>query len=314
MRQVHLDSSLDLPGCVVAVGSFDGVHVGHATVLATAVRQAEQLGLPSVVVTFDPHPRTVISPDRAPGVLTSLSEKAWRMAGHGIDVLAVVAFTTEVRNLTPDAFVERFLVGMLDVRLMVLGYDHGIGRDRSGGLDSIRSLGDRFGFGVIQVPPTTVGGAPVSSTRIRACIEEGELEEARLLLGGGYPVGGRVVAGDGRGRELGFPTANVLADDAAKLMPPDGVYAAWAHIPEPCSTVLNLGSRPTFNGRARGLEAHLIGQDVDLYNRDIVVEFEHRIREERRFESAEALIAQIRQDCETAQAFLSKQEPTLLRR
>jgi riboflavin kinase / FMN adenylyltransferase len=314
MRQIALDSPGRMSDSVVAVGTFDGVHEGHVAVLNRVRERAIARSVPSVAITFDPHPLCVIAPERAPHVLTSLAEKAWRVSRLDVDVLGVVHFTPEVRELDPATFVERYLVDMLGVQEIVVGYDHGFGKDRSGDLDTIQRLGTRFGFDVVREPPTIQEGGPVSSTRIRSCVTAGDFEGARRLLGGGYPVSGCVVSGDGRGRQLGFPTANVVSDEPGKLMPPEGVYAAWAFVPQRHLAVVNLGNRPTFDGQSVSLEAHLIDFDGDLYDRTVIIEFERRIRGERRFEGPQALVDQIQRDCSDARTFLSKQESTLLRR
>ena len=314
MRQIALDSPGKLSDSVVAVGTFDGVHEGHVAVLNRVRVRAMARSVPSVAITFDPHPLCVIAPERAPHVLTSLAEKVWRVSRLGMDVLGVIQFTAEVRELGPATFVERYLVDMLGVREIVVGYDHGFGKDRSGNLDTVQRLGAQFSFDVVREPPTIQEGGPVSSTRIRSCVTAGDFEGARRLLGGGYPVSGRVVSGDGRGRHLGFPTANVLSEEPGKLMPPEGVYAAWAFVPQRHLAVVNLGNRPTFNGQSVSLEAHLIDFDGDLYDRTVIIEFEQRIRGERRFEGPQALMDQIQRDCSDARTILSKQESTLLRR
>ncbi len=316
MRTVTLDMSLELPTPVVTVGQCDGVHLGHASVLEAVRTEAEARTGTGVVVTFDPHPRTVIDPAQPPAVLTSLEEKVRRIEPLGIDLLAVVAFTPALRDLSPEAFVREYLVRRLRARVVVLGYDHGFGKDRSGGLDTMQALGEACGFEVRSIPPVLVDGDPVSSTRIRRFVAEGDLEGAGRLLGSGYPVVGRVVRGDGRGRQLGFPTANLLTDDPGKLLPPDGVYAAWVY-PAPGERyggVLNLGYRPTFNGRTRTLEAHILDFEGDLYNQTLGLELVQRIRGEQRFENPAALVAQIHRDRETARDALSQVDVTLLRR
>jgi len=314
MRTLTLDARMDLPNVVVTVGTFDGVHLGHRAVLDTVKLQARSRAGTAVVVTFDPHPRAVIHPDRAPGVLTCLPEKAWRIAPAGIDILAVVRFTESVRALSPNAFVEKYLVHLLGAQAVVVGYDHGFGRNRSGGLDEVQALGKVYGFDVLSVDPMRSGGQPVSSTRIRQAVEAGNLAEAIPLLGGGYPISGRVVRGDGRGRDLGFPTANLHLQETGKLLPPNGVYAAWAHLSKAYKAVLNLGVCPTFTGKSRTLEAHIPGFSGNLYGEVVTLELMHRIREERRFQTSDALVAQIRRDKETAECVLSQTDVTLLRR
>ena len=316
MRIITLETPLDLPAPVVTVGQCDGVHLGHVAVLEAVCAEAASRKGTGVVVTFDPHPRTVIDPTQAPGILTSLEEKVRRVAPLGIDLLVVVAFTQALRKLSPEAFVEDYLVRRLRAQVVVVGYDHGFGKGRRGGLETMQALGRDFGFGVRSVAPVLIDGKPVSSTRIRRLVVEGNLEAACRLLGGGYPVAGRVAHGDGRGRTLGVPTANLAIEEPGKLMPPDGVYAAWAYLPsgDRCDAVLNLGYRPTFNGRSRALEAHILDFEGDLYGQRLTLELVHRIRGEQRFETPAALIAQIKNDLEAARDVLSHVDTTLLRR
>jgi riboflavin kinase/FMN adenylyltransferase len=285
-------------------------------VVGAVLREAEARSGTSVVVTFDPHPQTVIAPERPPQILTTLQEKAMRVEALGVDVLAVVPFTTELRSLSPEAFVREYLVGRLGMAAAVVGYDHGFGRDRSGGLETVERLGREYGFAVHSMPPIIVEDEPVSSTRIRRALLDGDLGRATRLLGSGYPIAGRVVEGDGRGRELGFPTANLEVEESGKLLPPDGVYAGWVRRSEASSTaaVVNLGCRPTFNGRHRSIEAHLLDFSGELYGEALVVELVERIRDERKFESPAALMDQIQSDCQTASDVLSDEEKTLVRR
>ncbi len=316
MRTLTLDEPVELPAPVVTVGQCDGVHVGHRSVVDAVLREAKDRAGTSVVVTFEPHPQTVIAPEHPPQILTTLQEKEMRVDLLGVDVLAVVEFTDALRSLSPEAFVREYLVRRLGMAAAVVGYDHGFGRDRSGGLETVERLGREHGFAVHSMPPIIVEGEPVSSTRIRRALLDGDLRQAERMLGSGYPVSGRVVEGDGRGRELGFPTANLAIDDPGKLLPPDGVYAGWAHRAkaERLAAVVNLGCRPTFNGRHRSMEAHLLEFSGDLYGESLVVELVDRIREERRFESPTALISQIQSDCQTASDVLSNEDRTLLRR
>jgi riboflavin kinase/FMN adenylyltransferase len=314
MQTVTLQERLELERPVLTVGTFDGVHLGHRGVLRKVQQEAAARNGTSVVVTFDPHPRKVIEPDAATGVLTSLAEKQWRIDKAEMDLLAVVPFTHELRNLTPEAFAERYLVEYLDAGAVVLGYDHGFGKGRSGDLEKMQLLGKRFGYDVYSVPPVLVEGEPISSTRIRKLLVDGNLEKAGRLLGGGYTVIGQVEKGDGRGTQIGFPTANVSVEETEKILPADGVYAAWVYTPERHPGILNLGFRPTFNGKSRTLEVHILDFSGDLYNREITLEMVHRIRGERKFEGPKELISQIGADIHSARKALSQTEGTLTRR
>ena len=307
MQTRTLEQTLQLENPVVTVGTFDGVHLGHRAVIEAVVATARERAGSAVAVTFDPHPRAVIHPDDPPVVLTSMEEKRRRLEDAGIDMLAVIPFTRQVQMLKPEAFVSTYLVKYLDAKVVVLGYDHGFGKGRSGDPDTMRAFGHRFGFDVSIVPPTMAGEGPVSSSRLRDVIRKGRIDEAREMLGGGYPVSGRVVHGDGRGRELGYPTANIVPDDAMKLLPPNGVYAAKAFLPEPYAAVVNLGIRPTFNGKSRLFEAHLLDFSGDLYGRRISLELVDRLRDERRFPNSEALITQIHKDGQRARDILGQE-------
>ena len=306
MHTVTLESPVALAHPVVTVGTFDGLHVGHVAVIKTAIRTARARGGTSVVVTFDPHPRQFIDGADAPGVLTSLAEKRHRLSGLGVDVLAVVAFDDAIRQLSPEAFVKRFLVDKLGARAVIIGYDHGFGKDRRGGVETMKRLGDRFGFSVFSPPAAYIAEKPVSSTRIRNALFDGDMDAVVQLMGHPYPLWGRVVAGEKRGRALGFPTANLGFDAPGKLLPPPGVYAGVAHLDRPHIAVVHYGKRPTFGGHEARCEVHLLDFSRDLYGTVLPLDIHHRIRGEREFDSKEALIDQIDADIRTAECLLSR--------
>jgi riboflavin kinase/FMN adenylyltransferase len=281
---------------VVTVGSFDGLHIGHRAVVDRVKEIAGLRDGTSIVVTFDPHPRQVIVPDSAPKLLTSLAEKSAVLGRAGVDLLAVVPFTKDLRKLGAEAFVDRYLVDFLSAETVVVGYDHGFGRDRAGNLDTIQGIAKKRGFDVVAVPPTLLDGEPASSTRVRAHIEAGELDEAVRILGSGYPILGSVEEGDRRGRTIGFPTAN-LALPSSKLLPPDGVYAGWVQEEARAyMAVANLGTRPTFNGTDRKFEVHLLDYEGDLYGRDVEIAINTRLRAEQKFDGLEVMKSQINKD------------------
>ena len=296
MKLIRLDSEQRLEGVVATVGTFDGLHVGHRAVVGTVQSEAGAEGT-SVVVTFDPHPRSVISPDSAPRLLTTLDERADVFARMGVDALAVVEFTQDLRALSPEQFVDKYLLGFLKVDMLVVGYDHGFGRDRAGDIETIRALGEARGFSVSSVEPTLIDGDPVSSTRVRRHIELGEMEAAGRLLGAGYPVSGEVVRGDERGRAIGFPTANLEVGET-KLLPPNGVYAGEARMEDGSVGigVCNLGTKPTFGRNDRTLEVHILDFNREIYGERLTVELSFRLRPEREFETVEDLKTQINQD------------------
>jgi riboflavin kinase/FMN adenylyltransferase len=309
MRIVTPTDAVDFVNPVVTVGTFDGVHVGHAAVIKSVLSQAHvQQGTP-VVLTFDPHPRQFIDGSNAPALLTSFDEKCARFEALGVAVLAVVAFNETLRQLSPDTFVRRYLYDWLHASHVVVGYDHGFGKDRQGGFETMSDLGEQLGFGVTSVAPSVVGGRPISSTRIRQALEASDFSDAVNLLGGQFPVWGIVENGEGRGRSLVFPTANVSFNKTEKLTPPCGVYAAWVHLETQRPAVVNFGMRPTFDGQKRTFEVHILDFSGDLYEQELKVELVHYIREERKFKDKETLVSQINKDIMTAKKLLSQRNP-----
>lgn len=293
------------PGTVVTVGTFDGVHRGHWTVLEEIRRRASVAKLRSVLVTFDPHPLAVVRPEAAPALLTTPIEKREILAESGLDAAVFQSFTPALSRYSPRRFVEEILVARLGVRQLVIGYDHGFGRGRAGGADTLRTLGAEFGFTVDVVAPVALGNRTVSSTGIRAAVAIGDLSAANEALGRPYPLVARVERGDGRGRGLGFPTANLGAIPAAKQLPPPGVYAVWANVPGGVFPgALHLGPRPTFAGATPSVELHLLDFDGDLYGTRLRVDFVGRLREVRSFETADALVDQMRVDVAEARHLL----------
>lgn len=306
MRIITPTEAIDFKKPVVTVGTFDGVHVGHAAVIASVLSHAKEIQGTSVVITFDPHPRKFIDGAHAPGLLTTLSEKCARFEALGLDVLVVVPFDESLRQLSPDAFVQRYLADWLHANHVIVGYDHGFGKDRQGGYDTMCTLGNRFGFQVTSVEPSVVGNGPISSTRIREALLSGRFDEAVSLLGGGFPVWGVVEKGDGRGTGLGFPTANVTVNPSEKLLPPLGVYAALVRLDQVFQAVVNVGHRPTFNGQHWTFEVHLLNFSGNLYGQMLQVELVHHMRDEYKFESKEALVGQINTDIKIAKHWFSQ--------
>lgn len=314
MRTLTLEEPVAFASPVVTVGTFDGIHIGHVSVIENTIERARACGGTSVVVTFDPHPRQFIDQKNAPGVLTSFEEKQKRLKDLGLDVLAVVRFDNTLRQMTPEAFVATFLVDKLKAKTVIVGYDHGFGKDRQGGFATMKNLGNHHGFSVFSPPAAHLGNQPVSSTRIRKALAEGDLEEVVQLMGQPYPVWGRVVPGDGRGKGLGFPTANLSFETPGKTLPPPGVYAGRVQLDKMYFAVINYGKRPTFGGQEECFEVHLLDFSQDLYGQVLELEICHRIRGECEFESKEALVKQIQLDIQTAKQVFSQSDTTLLRR
>jgi riboflavin kinase/FMN adenylyltransferase len=285
-------------GAIITVGTFDGVHRGHRDVIERLVARSHILKIPSVLVTFEPHPLEIVNPAAAPLLLTTDYEKLEVLAETGLDYVAVLPFTAELASYAAEDFVELILRRRFRLRELLIGYDHGFGRQRAGNVDVLRTLGERDGFRVEVVDPiATSDGHSVSSTSIRRAIAGGDLERASAGLGRLYSVSGRVVAGDQRGRTIGFPTLNLGPPPPRKLLPPEGVYAVRVQTPGgPVGGMMNLGPRPTFGDAATSLEAHLFDTSGDFYGANVRIDFVMRLRETRKFASAEQLAKQLRHD------------------
>jgi len=295
---------------VVTVGTFDGVHRGHWAVLQEIRRRAKAAGRRSVLVTFDPHPLRIVRPQHAPLLLTTPVEKKEILAESGLDYAVFISFTERLSRYEPRRFVEEILVQRLGVEELVIGYDHGFGRDRSGDAQTLRDIGAELGFAVDVVAPIETDGEPVSSSRIRRAVSQGRMEEARACLGRPYSVRGVVVRGDGRGRHLGFPTANLQVDQADKLIPAPGIYAVRGVLRSGTHAgALHLGPRPTFQGSPPTVELHLLDFDGDLYGAKVRVDFVARLRDVRPFDSAASLVEQMREDVEKAREILADEPP-----
>lgn len=294
----------EVEGTVVTVGTFDGVHRGHRAVLREIEERARSRELRSVLVTFDRHPLTVVRPEEAPPLLTTPDEKKEILAQSGLDYVAFLPFTRSLSLYEPEEFVERVLVDRFRVRELVVGYDHGFGRSRSGDAATLRTMGRALGFQVDVVPEVTAEGDSVSSTQIRRALEDGDVEEAARGLGRPYSIQGPVVHGQGRGKDLGFPTANLQPPEGGKLLPAAGIYAVRASLhSEIREGLLHLGPRPTFAGSPPSLELYLLDFDRDIYGERVRVDFLTRLREILPFGSAAELVAQMREDREDARAF-----------
>ncbi|MCE9601735.1 MAG: bifunctional riboflavin kinase/FAD synthetase [Gemmatimonadetes bacterium] len=306
------DAAFGLPphvrATVCTVGTFDGVHRGHRLVLEQLAVCARGRGLPAVLVTFEPHPLEVVNPAAAPPLLTIGIEKQEVLAESPLDYVVVLPFTPALATYGASDFVDLVLREKLGLQHLLIGYDHGFGRGRSGDASVLQALGASRGFGVDVVPPVHGhDGRPISSTTIRRAVAGGDLARAADGLGRAYSASGKVEVGAGRGRALGFRTINIALPPARKLLPPEGVYAVRVQTPRGAfGGMMNLGPRPTFNESESRLEAHLFDVDGDFYGQHVRLDFVARLRETRRFDSPSALSAQLAVDERDARAALAK--------
>ncbi len=320
-------------GSVVTIGNFDGVHRGHQRVLTELVSLARARNARSVAITFDPHPIAVLFPERAPKQIDGLTTRLERMERTGLDAVMVMTFTRELAMWSPRRFVEEVLVGALDARAVVVGRDTRFGHRNSGDIDTLRELGAELGFEVFAVEDV---GIPAeddpqrrwSSTGVRSMLAEGDVRSAATVLGHLHRLRGIVVHGDHRGRELGYPTAN-LAQDAEGMIPADGVYAGWLTVlaqdglsqdglPQDglsqhgtrLPAAISVGTNPTFDGSARRVEAYVLDRDdLELYGVMVAVDFLERLRATERFEDVETLVAQMHRDVEATRDVLAAARP-----
>ncbi len=285
-------------GFVVTQGTFDGVHLGHQHVLRQVVNIAKKHNKPSLLITFHPHPRLVINPnDESIKMLSSIQEKAKNILEMGIDYVLVLSFTHEISQYSPEKFVQEILVSKLNVKCMVVGYDHRFGKNRSGGFTELQEFSNKYHFEVEEIPASEIDEIAVSSTRIRKAISGGNLKEANELLGKPYSITGVIVEGQKLGRQLGYPTANFKIDEPHKLIPPNGVYAGYIFIDQKqYKIMMNIGVRPTVDGTIKTIEAHILDFNKDLYGQEHTIFLVQFLREEIRFNGLEALKIQLQQD------------------
>jgi riboflavin kinase/FMN adenylyltransferase len=316
MIEYAIDPSLpkglppDPGGTVITVGTFDGVHRGHWAVLQEIRLRAKETGRRSVLVTFHPHPLKIVRPDEAPPLLTTPAEKKEILAETGLDYAVFLSFNHILAEYSPRRFVEEILMDRLGVQELVIGYDHGCGKGRSGDALTLRDIGRDLKFSGDVVSPIRAGEKPVSSSRIRRALRRGDVESARGGLGRPYCIRGMVVRGEGRGRSLGFPTANLWVPGNGKLIPPPGVYAVRAGLKGGLfGGAIHIGPRPTFRGSPPTIELHLMDFDGDLYGEQIRVEFIRYLRDVRPFASASALVDQLKADVDAARAALATEGP-----
>ena len=298
------------PGTILTIGNFDGVHVGHQSLIHTVRSKAIDLGLTSVVVTFDPHPLQVIKGE-VPPFITPTPQKLRLLSSQGLDFVLCLEFTKEISQLSAESFVRDYLVEGLRVRHLIIGHDYTFGKGRRGNFELLQKMGREHGFCVKRMEAVSAGNEVVSSTRIRSLIQAGQVWDARPLLGRFYQVAGSVIKGHQRGGPLlGIPTANLELTD--KLFPKPGVYAVWGeHGQSTYPGVANVGYSPTFNQEALSVEVHLFNFQRNIYGQTLKVHFVKRLRDEKKFSGIEELMSQIKEDIGLAKEILSQEEASV---
>ena len=289
--------------CVATIGFFDGVHRGHQFVIGQLTQLARQEGLESTVITFDKHPREVVNDGYVPELLNSLDEKMIRLSLTEADNCVILPFDEQMAALSARDFMASFLKKKLNVRKLLIGYDNRFGHDRTESFVDYVRYGHELGMEVIQSEPLLLNGTGVSSSAVRRLVSQGDVEGAEALLGYPYTLVGTVVEGFQKGRQLGFPTANLQLTCAHKLLPAPGVYVVKVrveHTMEMKRGIMNIGTRPTFDGHSLALEVHILNYEADLYGERLIVSFVKRLREERKFEDIGQLVRQMREDAKEA--------------
>lgn len=291
-------------GCVATIGNFDGVHLGHQAVLSQLAMKGDVLGLPAIVITFEPQPNEFFAPEKAPARLSRFREKVEALRSYSIEQLCVLRFDKKLAQMSAETFIDELLVRGLNVRYLVVGDDFRFGQNRLGDFALLQQAGQQHGFQVVNMHTFAIEQDRVSSTRIREALAAGDLMLTQTLLGHPYKMSGRVAHGHKRGRTLGFPTANIHLHRCK--VPLTGVYAVqlFGIDGEPYQGVANVGIRPTIGGQDRALlEVHLFDFEGDIYGQYVQVYFLHKLRDEQRFENLEALKNQITKDCQQAKQF-----------
>lgn len=300
---------MDRDGAVATIGFFDGVHRGHRFLIEQVKEVARRNKLKSMVITFDKHPRQVLNSEYMPQMLTTLEEKVEKIKGTGVDICEVLAFDKDMAALSAYDFMKSVLKEKLNVIFLVIGYDNRFGHNRSEGFEDYERYGKEIGIEVIRAKAFVLNGVNVSSSVTRSFLTEGEVEMAEMCLGYKYSLSGNVIDGVKEGRKMGYPTANIDISGICKLIPANGVYAVkayWNGAGKEYMAMMNIGNRPTFNGKTTTLEVNIIDYSGDLYGRTLTVAFVKRLRTEKRFPSEKALMAQLEKDREATKEYFLK--------
>ncbi|XCF05893.1 bifunctional riboflavin kinase/FAD synthetase [Tamlana crocina] len=301
-------NALGKEGAVVTIGTFDGVHIGHQKIIKRLIKTGEEFGLKSVILTFFPHPRMVLQKDSNIKLINTIEERHRILNDLGLDYLLIKEFTQEFSRLSAEDFVKQILVDKLHARRVIIGYDHRFGRNRNADINDLKQFGETYGFEVEEISAQDIDDVSVSSTKIRTALQEGDIAKANAYLGYPFMLTGVVAKGKGLGRQLNFPTANIQIPEDYKLIPKQGAYIVSSKINnKTVFGMMNIGTNPTVNGSQQTIEVHFFDFDADIYGETIQVDLLQRIRDEQRFESVEALKAQLSLDKQTALHFISNQ-------
>ena len=294
---------------VATIGFFDGVHVGHRFLIDELKQIGKKIGLPTAVITFSNHPRSVLQSDYQPKLLNVAEEKLKQLETTGIDYCIVLNFTPDLAKQTAQTFISTVLAQQLQVDTLLIGYDHRFGHNREDGFEQYKQYGAEYGMKVLKASQYSEGEASISSSEIRRLLTTGHVEKAAQLLTYPYQLKGHIVSGYKVGRKLGFPTANIQVDEPYKIIPNTGVYAVWVYVADKrYKGMLHIGNRPTLdNGDHITLEVNILDFNEDIYNNEITVAFIHHIRENVKFNSIEELIEQLKKDRETINQLLTKE-------
>jgi riboflavin kinase/FMN adenylyltransferase len=309
----HIDEFKQIKNAVVTIGTFDGVHIGHQKIISRLQEVARQKGGETVILTFFPHPRMILHPDDLNiKLISTMDEKAERLANLGIDHLIITPFTRDFSNLSPQEYIREILVKKIGTNQIIIGYDHKFGKDRSGGLKELQHHSSELGYEVEEIPEQDIDDVTISSTKIRTAILSGDIKTAENFLGYPFHLTGKVIKGDQIGRQLGFPTANLFIVESYKLIPADGIYAVRVDFKsgegnfKRADGMAYIGHRPTINGMSRNIEVNIFDFQEDIYGQSIRLNFLEYMRDDQKFNSLEELKEQLSLDEVNARSLLLK--------
>lgn len=302
----HIDEFTAVKNAVVTIGTFDGVHIGHRKIISGIKELADSTNGETVILTFFPHPRMILHPeDESLKLITTITEKAQLMEQLGVDHLIITPFSRDFSNQTAEGYIRDVLVNKIGTKKIVIGYDHRFGKDRQGGLDDLLRLGPVYGFDVVEIPEQDINEVAISSTRIRNALLGGKIDLANSFLGYPFFITGSVIRGDQLGRQLGYPTANIVVEEKYKLIPSDGIFAVTVDVAGiQHKGMAYIGTRPTVNGLTHNIEVNIFDFDLEIYNQPIRMNFHHYVRGDIKFSSLDELKVQLAKDKEDVLALL----------